>query len=172
MNFPFPLWFAPLFLWARIAIIPPLLAFAIAAAAEESPPAKPATPAPQTTTLTIKGATVYAEIAATTEERRAGFSHRPPPPPDGGILFLFPQPSQPCLWMRDVSFPLDAAFIGATGEIVGVATMTPRTTNLHCAPAAVLYALEVNAGWLQKNQIGIGDTVAGLPPPRKIPPAP
>ena len=118
---------------------------------------------PQTQTLTINGTNVRAELARTPEERSAGYSHRPQPAPGTGILFVFSQPSEPCMWMRDVSFPLDVMFIDAAGKVVGAAIMQPRTTTLHCAPAAVLYALEVNAGWMHTNRVNIGDTVSGLP---------
>ncbi len=141
----------------RAPIITPMLAFALSAGAAA------AETAPQTRTLFINDAEVRAEIADTPAARRGGFSHRERPPPDAGILFVFPRPRQFCLWMRDVSFPLDAAFLDAAGKVIAAARMLPRTEKLHCPPRPAKYALEVNAGWLQKNQVKTGDQFFGLP---------
>ena len=79
------------------------------------------------------------------------------------MLLVFPEARRFCLWMRDVYFPLDAAFINAAGAVVGIARMQAQTENLHCAPSAAKYALEANAGFFRGAKIG--STVFGLPAP-------
>ncbi|MGI9307033.1 MAG: DUF192 domain-containing protein [Gammaproteobacteria bacterium] len=115
-------------------------------------------PPPPEIALTINGAAVRAEIAATPAARRLGLSHRAALPPARGMLLAFPRARRFCLWMRDVSFPLDAAFIDGAGNIVGIARMQPHTEELHCAPSPAKYALEA-----ANIRAKPGDKVFGLP---------
>lgn len=129
------------------------------AAAENTAPAA----SPVFTTLEIRGATLYAEIAATPEMRRIGLSGRAELPPGAGMLLVFAEAGKFCLWMKNVYFPLDAAFIDSAGAVIGIVRMQAQTEDLHCAPAPATYALETNAGFLDETKLG--DIVLGLPPP-------
>ena len=135
---------------------------ALSARAEENPQlAQPQLPL---ITLTIDEGRLIAEVADTQKTRRIGLSHRAELAPDTGMLLVYPAPRQICLWMRDVSFALDAAFLSESGEILAISRMQPHTTTPHCA-AAAKYALELPPDWLAKHNINIGNTFTGLPQP-------
>ena len=117
--------------------------------------------------LIINGGAVRAEIADTVELRRLGLSHRRHLAADAAMLLVFSPPRDFCLWMREVYFGLDAAFVDENGIIIGIAHMQPQTENLHCAPRAAKYALEINAGWLRQHRVKIGAKIHGLSPPKR-----
>ena len=110
-------------------------------------------------TITINAYVIIAEVADTPALRRRGLAHRQSLAAAAGMLLVFPQAQEFCLWMRDVSFPLDALFIDAYSEVLSVARMLPQTTTLHCSPASARYALEVTGGWLDKHKVQTGDRV-------------
>ena len=113
--------------------------------------------------LSVSGASLWAEVADTDETRRRGLSHRQHLPADAAMLLVFDHPRVACLWMRDVHFAVDAAFIDDQGIVIGMAQMRPQTTRLHCSPQLARYALEVNAGWFHAHHVNIGASVMGLP---------
>ena len=114
-----------------------------------------------TITLQINGGNIETEVAATAAARKRGLSHRPSLKKNSGMLLMFESPRWFCLWMLDVAFPLDALFIGDSGEITEVANMSPHDESLHCAEAK--YALEISPALRRRLQIKIGDSIANLP---------
>ena len=88
------------------------------------------------------------------------------------MLLAFPMPNSFCLWMHNVYFDLDAAFLDDRGTVIATVAMEEETKNLHCPPAPAQYAVETPAGWLQKYNVQPGDAVLGLPPVSEPPPAP
>ncbi|MDM5146968.1 DUF192 domain-containing protein [Candidatus Persebacteraceae bacterium Df01] len=112
--------------------------------------------------LKINNTVIHAEVAASKAAREEGLSYRDALAANAGMLLVFETSRKVCLWMPEVRFALDAAFVDADGVIVGTVHMMPHTDTLHCAPQPVLYALEVNAGWLEANEVRVGDKVHGL----------
>lgn len=103
------------------------------------------------------------ELAATPQQRQRGLMGRTHLDADGGMLFVFGQPGRHCFWMKDTPLPLSIAFIDPAGRIVGLADMQPRSEALHCPPADIGYALEVNQGLFRQRGIAPGARVDGLP---------
>lgn len=114
-------------------------------------------PAPQLNlpraTLKIGNQTITVQVASTYAQRQKGLMHRMHMSENEGMLFVFDQPAVQCFWMRNTPLPLTAAFIQADGKIVNLADMQPFDEASHCAVTPVLYVLEMNQGWFQRNQI-------------------
>jgi uncharacterized protein len=79
------------------------------------------------------------------------------------MLFVFEQEARQCFWMSNTLLPLSIAFIADDGTVVGLADMEPRTSDQHCSPKPVRFALEMNQGWFAKRGIKPGSRLAGGP---------
>ena len=113
--------------------------------------------------LTIGKQVFQVELAATPRERERGLIGRSRLAAYGGMLFKFETAAAHCFWMRNTPLPLSIAFIDRGGRIVNLADMQPQTDTLHCAAAAVPYALEVAQGQFARHGIAAGAQVTGLP---------
>lgn len=112
---------------------------------------------------------VQAEVANTFATRAVGLMARKTMAAHHGMLFVFPQPEQLCMWMRNTLLPLSVAFIDEDGVIVNVEDMQPLTETSHCAKRPSKYALEMNQGWFASRGLKPGLKIGGLdkaPPPR------
>lgn len=112
--------------------------------------------------------TLTVEIARSAGERAHGLMERDHLPADAGMLFLYDrqQPAEGRFWMYRTRIPLDIAFIGADGMIRALHTMPPCESERasecpsYAAGAPYRAALEVNAGYFEKREIGVGDRIA------------
>lgn len=112
------------------------------------------------------------EIAENAQERTRGLMFRESLPEDQGMLFVFEQDANHSFWMKDTTIPLSIAFIEAGGDIIGIRDMQPLDQTLLSPGAPYRYAVEVNQGWFERNDITVGSTVliadttpAALPTP-------
>jgi len=64
-----------------------------------------------------------------------------------------------CMWMKNTLIPLSVAYLDDTGEIINIYDMVPLSKTSVCSKEPALYALEVNQGWFDKNDIHVGDLV-------------
>jgi len=104
--------------------------------------------------------TVTVEVAITPAQLEQGLKYRPSLPEDRGMLFLFSRPGRRSFWMKDTLIPLSIAFIDGEGRIVGILDMEPDDgAESHRPGRSFLYALEMNRGWFEKNNIRVGDLV-------------
>lgn len=113
-----------------------------------------------TTTISIKGHTLTAELATTPAARACGMSHRDELPKNHGMLFIFPDPRPISFWMKDTRIFLSIAFLDDSGQIFSIQDMTPmQSDRAYDSPRPASYALEVNQGWFSKHGIYVGDVV-------------
>lgn len=82
---------------------------------------------------------------------------------DKGMFFVFPDETQRSFWMKNVLIPLDIIFISADKKIADIKENFQPCRASNC-PAYIskekaMYVLEVNAGFILENGIGIGDSV-------------
>lgn len=105
---------------------------------------------------------IQVEIADTDQEREIGLMYRKKLPTENGMLFKFDYAMPVCMWMKNTYIPLSVAFIDSNGTIINIEKMHPLTENIHCSKRAAQYALEMNQGWFEKNNIKKGDKVASL----------
>ena len=111
---------------------------------------------------------IPAEVANTDESRTVGLMQRKSMPTNSGMLFVFNQEAQHCMWMRNTLIPLAVAFIDGQGRIINIEEMLPLTENNHCAIKPAKFALEMNAGWFKRRGYAAGTPIAGI---HKAPPA-
>ncbi len=115
------------------------------------------------TALNIGVYAIQAEVATTPAQREQGLMFRQRLGANDGMLFLFDNSSQICMWMKNTLIPLSVAFIDSEGKIVNIEEMQAQTTNSHCSARPVRYALEMNRNWFSQKHIRPGSTVDGLP---------
>ena len=130
--------------------------------AEERPPIAPF----PVVALTAGMHVIQAEVAASEPQRQQGLMFREKLGANAGMVFLFNEPAQVCMWMKNTPLPLSVAFIDARGKILNIEDMQPQTPSSHCATGPALYALEMNKGWFAQKNIKPGATIAGLPKPK------
>lgn len=106
---------------------------------------------------------IDAQVASTPEQQSTGLMFRQEMPQHEGMLFVFPNPSRLCFWMKNTLIPLTAAFIADDGTVVNLADMKPQTTDSHCADKPVRFVLEMNVGWFAKKGIKAGSKLSGRP---------
>lgn len=116
--------------------------------------------------LQINGQTVKIEVADETAEITRGLSGKPSLCPDCGMLFVFPDYQIRTFWMKEMNFPLDIIWI-KDEIIVGFEENIPLfdsqgNIRMMASPDPVNLVLELNAGWVSKNKVKIGDKVSGL----------
>jgi uncharacterized protein len=105
---------------------------------------------------------IHAEVAYTNAVRMQGLMHREHLGPNQGMLFVFPDLGEQCMWMKNTLIPLSVAFIDTKGAIINVEDMAPQTLDTHCAKAPARYALEMDLGWFRKHGAGKGSRIAGI----------
>lgn len=112
--------------------------------------------------LTMGMYRIDAEVAASDETRAQGLMFRETMPANAGMLFVFDEPRQQCMWMKNTLLPLSVAFLDDKGVIVNIEDMAPKTLNSHCSNGKVRYALEMNAGWFKQRGFGVGTQLHGI----------
>lgn len=117
----------------------------------------------QRITLTAGFHQIDTQLALSPEQRATGLMYRKEMPQQEGMLFVFPEASKQCFWMKNTILPLTAAFVADDGTIVNLADMKPQTTDSHCSAKPVRYVLEMNQGWFAKKGIKAGSKLGGKP---------
>jgi len=110
------------------------------------------------------GAGIYqidVQLALTPTEQQTGLMHRKDMAQQEGMLFVFPQPSTQCFWMKNTLLPLTAAFVADDGRIVNLVDMKPLSLDSHCSEEPVRFVLEMNQGWFAKKNIKAGFKLSG-----------
>jgi uncharacterized membrane protein (UPF0127 family) len=107
------------------------------------------------------------EVVDTFEERRQGLSGREGLEEDEGMLFVFDnQDVDPGFWMKDMKFSIDVIWIN-DGKVAQITKELPtpaadtsdRNLPIYTPDNPIDYVLEVTAGFSDKNEIFVGDTV-------------
>ena len=107
-----------------------------------------------------KNITFNVEVAKTIEERRSGLMYRKKLLNNEGMLFIFPREKIIQLWMKNTYIPLDVIFISENKVIVDIKkNMEKLSETIVKSKVKSRYALEFNAGLINKLDIEIGDKV-------------
>lgn len=102
---------------------------------------------------------VKVEIADEEEEYEQGLMDRESLCENCGMLFVYEEDVTYGFWMKDTQILLSIAFISHNGTIIDIQQMEPETTDIHSPGDPYRYALEVNQGFFEDNEISVGDTV-------------
>ena len=107
-----------------------------------------------------KNITFNVEVAKTIEERRSGLMYRKKLLNNEGMLFIFPREKIIRLWMKNTYIPLDVIFISENKVIVDIKkNMEKLSETIVKSKVKSRYALEFNAGLINKLDIKIGDKI-------------
>ena len=124
----------------------------------------------QTAEITVGGVPLTVELAYQPADRALGLGYREELAAGTGMLFLFEAPAPRSFWMRGMQFCIDVVWIEndvIQGAAESVCPEPLGTADVDLAsyfsPVPVSYVLEVPAGWLDANGLGIGTPVEGLP---------
>lgn len=101
--------------------------------------------------------------------------HRDAIEDDEVMLFIFPKKQSCQMWMYNVKFDLDVAFLDDNLNIIEIRSMyaypqekSPRffCDKLTKSSCPVKYAFEAKAGFFEANDLGVGDNVREFVPSR------
>lgn len=109
---------------------------------------------------------VNIEVADTAAKRAQGLSGRESLASGSGMLFVFESSKKYQFWMKGMKFPLDFVFI-REGKVADLIRNVPpplpnqadSTLNVYEPVAQIDMMLEVNAGFIDANNIKIGNQV-------------
>lgn len=106
---------------------------------------------------------ILVEIADTQAKMEKGLSGRNSLPENQGMLFLFKEPNFYGFWMKGMNFPLDFIWIRENEVVETTENVKPEDfqppKNLF-SKEKVDKVLEVNAGFVEKSKIKIGDKIS------------
>jgi uncharacterized protein len=115
------------------------------------------------TRLRANGHELQVEVADSKASRALGLMFRSSLGTNEGMVFVYPDETPVCMWMRFTFIPLTVAFVSADGTVLNLADMQPNTETRHCSAAPAKYAVEANHGWFAARGIGVGALLEGLP---------
>ncbi len=119
---------------------------------------------PSSPILTVGENSVTVEIADNEPARERGLSYRKSLSQNSGMLFEFPVSSVQYFWMKDMNFPLDFIWIN-NHRVVNLSENIPPPKDISDKPETLssVYpvdnVLEVNAGYISRHGVKIGDAV-------------
>jgi len=99
------------------------------------------------------------EIASTPEQHTVGLMGRKAMPFGEGMLFDFGSARPLSFWMANTYIPLQVAFIDDAGAITQIERGVPLSTRAIRSKKNCRFALEVNEGWFDENNLGVGSFV-------------
>ena len=102
---------------------------------------------------------IRAEIVKNHEDMAIGLMGRHALPKNAGMLFDFGKDQPLSFWMKNTYIPLQIAFIDSKGVVKRISSMAPLSTHSIRSNGDCRYALEVNEGWFDENNIRTGATV-------------
>lgn len=116
--------------------------------------------------IKINDVVIKVDVADTPQLRSRGLGGKDSLPLDQSMLFVFPEAKKYQFWMKGVKFPLDMIFI-ADAKIVDIIKNVPTVPNGTNDEGIIRYqsiipvnmVLEVNAGFVDRHSIKIGDNV-------------
>jgi uncharacterized membrane protein (UPF0127 family) len=100
------------------------------------------------------------ELALSPSQKVTGLMHRTSLAENGGMLFLYDEPAEIGMWMKNTLIPLDIIFIDESGIITKIKeNATPHSLESIVSDAPVKAALELNGGTATQLNIQKGDKV-------------
>lgn len=110
--------------------------------------------------IMVGSRTIKVELALTAPQMEQGLKYRRRLNEDRGMIFIYSHPVRSPFWMKDTHIPLSIAFINSDERIISIQKMEPdNDRKTYHPPRPFQYALEMNQGWFQRNNIQVGDKV-------------
>ncbi len=115
----------------------------------------------ETVALGVGDQTFRLEVADDGLERQKGLSGREKLAEDAGLLFVFEEAGQHCIWMKDMRFSIDIVWLDAGKQVIKVADdISPDTYPVSfCPDMPAKYVIELNAGRAREAGITAGTSL-------------
>ena len=117
----------------------------------------------QTRTIVVlfpSGTKIMAEVADTPPIRLLGLMFRDQLPLNSGMLFIFEDADYHGIWMKNCRIPLDILWLDKTRRVIHMEEKAPPCKDDSCQTyyplQKALYVLELNAGLIAREKIGLG----------------
>lgn len=102
------------------------------------------------------------EVAASAQTRATGLMNRKSLAGGRGMIFVFPQPKEVMMWMKDTLIPLDMLFIDTQGKVFNIAeNAKPMDETIIPSRGLAAYVLELAGGEAKRLHLSPGDKVSG-----------
>lgn len=116
------------------------------------------------TQIKIGNKEINVEIAQTELQLKRGLMNRTQLKEDEGMLFVFDKDQILNFWMKNTLIDLSIAYINSNYEVVDIQDMNvinldEKAPVMYPSKSPAKYALEMNKGWFNRNNISIGDKV-------------
>jgi len=111
------------------------------------------------TILKIGDKKLFVEVSYTSVQRSRGLMHRTIMSADDGMLFMYPREAPHSYWMQNTRIPLTLAYLKADGKISQLVDMKPMTEESYPSREEIMFVLEMNKGWFEKNGVREGARV-------------
>lgn len=116
--------------------------------------------------IKIRSTIIQIEVADTKDKRSKGLGGRESLASNSGMLFVFPQPNKYSFWMKGLKFPLDLIWI-RNNQVVDIIknakqpdfNQKDETLPIYLPRESVDMVLEVNSGFVDQNNIRMGDKI-------------
>ncbi|MFO1171547.1 MAG: DUF192 domain-containing protein [Hyphomicrobiaceae bacterium] len=103
---------------------------------------------------------ITVEVAESPSDKAKGLMFRRTLGDQEGMLFLYTEPQDVAMWMRNTYLPLDMVFIDKAGIVTEIAERTvPFSEERIESGGAVLAVLEINGGLSERLGLKPGDHV-------------
>ncbi|SOC85520.1 hypothetical protein SAMN05421890_4021 [Ensifer adhaerens] len=114
------------------------------------------------TTPDGRGHDFKVEVAASAPSRATGLMNRKSLGEGRGMIFIFPQPKDVMMWMKDTLIPLDMLFIDTDGKVINIAeNAKPMDETIIPSRGLAAYVLELAGGEARRLNLAAGDKVSG-----------
>jgi uncharacterized membrane protein (UPF0127 family) len=111
--------------------------------------------------VTIGNSIYELQVADTKEERERGLSGQKELKKNGGMILDFNTDGDWGIWMKNMNFNIDIAWLDQSGKVVGIQkNVSPNSyPDSYNASADSRYVIELPHGTLSKNNINTGNFV-------------
>ena len=108
--------------------------------------------------IIVGGTTVNFDLAVSDDEKTKGLGGMSSLDDNKGMLFVFDTPSYPAMWMKDMLFPIDIAWVDSDFKIVDIQkNVSPTTYPESFQPQSpAKYVIEVNSGFFDAHNVTVG----------------
>jgi len=110
--------------------------------------------------MSIAGKTFHAQLAISDFEKSKGLMYRKSLGEDEAMIFVYTNPQQMSFWMKNTFINLDLAFFNKDGKLLEIKSLyAHKLDSVRSASHDVLYCMESNESWFEKNKIKVGDSL-------------
>lgn len=112
-------------------------------------------------TATIGKSEFVLEVANTEKKRIQGLSDRHDLKSGSGLLFVYDQPSEECIWMKNMNFSIDILWLNKDKKVVkAMQSVSPKTYPKSFCAGGTSYVIELNDGDIRSSGVQVGQQIA------------